>query len=59
MKKEFASYEKIVEPHGYEVIAVSVTGCLHLKSAVTLLGSNVCWRTARGLMLRYSRVSND
>jgi dimethylargininase len=28
----------ILEPHGYEVIAVSVTGCLHLKSAVTCLG---------------------
>ena len=24
-------------PHGYEVIAVEVTGCLHLKSAVTAL----------------------
>jgi len=30
----------IVTPHGYEVIAVSVTGCLHLKSAVTSLGRN-------------------
>jgi dimethylargininase len=27
----------IVVPHGYEVIPVKVTGCLHLKSAVTLL----------------------
>jgi dimethylargininase len=25
-------------PHGYETIAVPVTGCLHLKSAVTLAG---------------------
>src|ERR1051325_4481731 len=32
---------KIVQPHGYDVIAVSVTGCLHLKSAVTYLGNNV------------------
>lgn len=32
---------KIVQPHGYEVIAVPVTGCLHLKSAVTHLGNNV------------------
>ena len=27
----------ILAPHGIEVIAVPVTGCLHLKSAVTLL----------------------
>jgi dimethylargininase len=32
---------KIVQPHGYGVIAVPVTGCLHLKSAVTHLGNNV------------------
>jgi len=30
----------IVQPHGYEVIAVTVAGCLHLKSAVTHLGNN-------------------
>jgi dimethylargininase len=28
----------ILTPYGYEVIAVPVTGCLHLKSAVTYLG---------------------
>jgi dimethylargininase len=28
----------ILTPHHYEVISVAVTGCLHLKSAVTLLG---------------------
>src|SRR5260370_30745000 len=28
----------ILAPHNYEVIAVPVTGCLHLKSAVTHLG---------------------
>jgi dimethylargininase len=28
----------ILAPHHYEVIAVLVTGCLHLKSAVTCLG---------------------
>ena len=28
----------ILAPHQYEVIAVPVTGCLHLKSAVTFLG---------------------
>jgi len=30
----------ILGPHGYELIAVSVTGCLHLKSAVTYIGEN-------------------
>lgn len=30
----------ILAPHHYKVIAVPVTGCLHLKSAVTLLGRN-------------------
>lgn len=30
----------ILKPRGYEVIAVPVTGCLHLKSAVTYLGEN-------------------
>ena len=30
----------ILAPHNYEVIAVPVTGCLHLKSAVTYLGGS-------------------
>ncbi len=30
----------IVSTHGYELTAVPVTGCLHLKSAVTFLGKN-------------------
>jgi dimethylargininase len=30
----------ILAPHGYQVVAVPVTGCLHLKSAVTYLGRN-------------------
>ena len=30
----------ILAPHRYEVISVPVTGCLHLKSAVTSLGGN-------------------
>jgi len=30
----------ILAPHNYEVVAVPVTGCLHLKSAVTHLGRN-------------------
>ena len=32
--------DAILAPHGYEVIGVPVTGCLHLKSAVTYLGRN-------------------
>jgi len=32
--------QKIVAPYGYEVTTVPVTGCLHLKSAVTELGNN-------------------
>ncbi len=31
---------EILQPLGYEVIAAPVTGCLHLKSAVTHLGDN-------------------
>ena len=30
----------ILAPHGYEIITVPVTGCLHLKSAVTHLGGS-------------------
>lgn len=30
----------ILGPHGYDVTAVPVTGCLHLKSAVSYLGRN-------------------
>jgi len=30
----------ILAPHNYEVIAIPVTGCLHLKSAVTHLNGN-------------------
>lgn len=30
----------ILAPHGYEVTTVPVTGCLHLKSAVTHIGRN-------------------
>jgi dimethylargininase len=30
----------LLAPHNYEVIAVPVSGCLHLKSAVTHLGRN-------------------
>jgi len=30
----------LLAPHKYEVIVVTVTGCLHLKSAVTHLGGN-------------------
>jgi dimethylargininase len=31
----------ILQPLGYEVIAIAVTGCLHLKSAITYLGRNI------------------
>src|SRR6266571_2048284 len=31
---------EIVTPHGYEVISVPVTGCLHLKSAVTWIADH-------------------
>jgi dimethylargininase len=31
---------QMVAAHGYEVVGVPVTGCLHLKSAVTALDSN-------------------
>jgi dimethylargininase len=30
----------ILAPYGYEVVSVPVTGCLHLKSAVTYIGRN-------------------
>jgi dimethylargininase len=36
-----AQLAAIVAPHNYKVVAVPVTGCLHLKSAVTHLGRNV------------------
>lgn len=32
---------RILAPHGYSVSEVAVTGCLHLKSAVTALGDEV------------------
>jgi dimethylargininase len=35
-----AQLARIVAPHGYQVIEVPVTSCLHLKSAVTSLGNN-------------------
>ncbi|HTT33359.1 MAG TPA: arginine deiminase family protein [Methylomirabilota bacterium] len=35
-----AQLAAILRPHRYEVIPVTVTGCLHLKSAVTYIGEN-------------------
>jgi dimethylargininase len=35
-----AQLRSIVEDYGYTVTAVAVSGCLHLKSAVTFLGRN-------------------
>lgn len=53
----------ILAPHNYEVIAVSVTGCLHLKSAVTHLGRNTllanrAWFDATPLA-GYERIDVD
>jgi dimethylargininase len=47
-------------PHGYDVVAVPLTGCLHLKSAVTFAGSetlvvNPEWIDV-GLFARYQCV---
>lgn len=35
-----AQLARIVAPHRYDVVSVLVTGCLHLKSAITSLGRN-------------------
>jgi len=53
----------ILAPHGYEVIAVPVTGCLHLKSAVTALDdhtllANRAWFES-SLMMDYVWVDVD
>jgi len=45
---------QILAPYDYEVISVPVTGCLHLKSAVTFVGRNIllanrCWIDAEPL----------
>jgi len=40
-KEGLCQLRNIVEPYGYEMTAVPVTGSLHLKSAVTHLGNNV------------------
>lgn len=32
-------FQEILEPHGYEVVPVVPSGCLHLKSAVTYIGN--------------------
>jgi dimethylargininase len=50
-RRQFAA---LLRPHHYEVIAVPVTGCLHLKSAVTYLSRNTLlanrsWFDARPL----------
>ena len=53
---------EIVGPHGYEVIPVPVTGCLHLKSAVTWIGENTllanrAWFDASGTGQRPSATA--
>src|SRR5215471_5791039 len=35
-----AQMRRLLEPHGYEIHAVPVTGCLHLKSAVTTIAED-------------------
>jgi dimethylargininase len=35
-----AQLKALLEPHSYQIVSVPVTGCLHLKSAVTHLGRN-------------------
>ena len=53
-REGIAQLARIVAPFGYEVVAVPVTGCLHLKSAVTspaegCLLANVAWIDATPL----------
>jgi len=53
----------ILEPHGYRVHAVSVTGCLHLKSAATALADdclllNAEW-AARGQFEPFALIDVD
>jgi dimethylargininase len=55
----------LVAPFGYEVIAVPVAGCLHLKSAVTFLGRNTllanrsCFDTSGFIGYRWIDVALD
>jgi len=39
-EEAIAQMQAILEPHSYKVRGVRVTGCLHLKSAVTQIGKN-------------------
>lgn len=39
-EEAIAQMQVILEPHSYKVRGVRVTGCLHLKSAVTQIGKN-------------------
>ena len=54
---------ELLSPHGYEVIGVEVSGCLHLKSAVTAVGEgavlmNPAWVDAEPFA-SYERVEVD
>jgi dimethylargininase len=40
-REGISQLSQIVAPYGYQVVSVRVTGCLHLKSAVTSLGNNM------------------
>ncbi len=46
------SLRKVLEPLGYEVIPVQVTGCLHLKSACTAIGERSLLANPRWLELK-------
>jgi len=44
-----ARLAEIIEPHAYRVVAVTVDGCLHLKSAVTRVGADTLLMNRRWL----------
>jgi dimethylargininase len=53
----------ILQPHGYDVVPVAVSGCLHLKTGVTYVGSNKVlinrqW-VARTPFARYVQIEVD
>ena len=51
-------FSVILEHFGYDLTAVPVTGCLHLKSAVTISGGTRCWRIAGGSIGKGWKGSN-
>jgi dimethylargininase len=62
-EKGIRQLRKIVEPFGYDIEPVTVSGCLHLKSAVTQVGEamvllNPAWIDAR-CFARYDVIEVD